>query len=204
MYFVATQTIRSLHFNQTRLQEAVDGQIERFESDLRGLKYDSSLSRREVLKMSELAWSANTRLMSEMATLKRLTSWAFAFAIIALIALVFSVLLQMRSYLLGTPDEVLSRSRNSIAARPGRNGGGNTRPLDEGNKARKKKAGQPERRYSQKSMKPPPNGKNRRPPSVDRPGGSFQQKSARPLIGLPPLSRLKSRSAQDVAALLNS
>ncbi|KAJ8903093.1 hypothetical protein NDN08_006408 [Rhodosorus marinus] len=199
-----TQTIRSLHFNQTRLQEAIDGQIDRFESDLRGLKYDSSLSRREVLKMSELAWSANTRLMSEMATLKRLTSWAFAFAIIALIALVFSVLLQMRSYLLGAPDEVLGRSRNSIAERPGpgRNGVGNSRPVDEGKKARRKKGGQPERRSSQKSMKPPPNGKNRRPPSVDRSAGSLQQKPARPLPALPPLSRLKSKSAQDVAALL--
>mmetsp|Transcript_1006 Transcript_1006/g.2554 ORF Transcript_1006/g.2554 Transcript_1006/m.2554 type:complete len:87 (-) Transcript_1006:347-607(-) len=66
-----------------------------------------------------------------------------------------------------------------------------------------KKAGQAERRSSQKSMKPPPNGKNRRPPSVDRSSGSFKQKSARPLPALPPMSRLKSRSAQDVAALLN-
>eukprot|EP00189_Rhodosorus_marinus_P001840 CAMPEP_0113960216 /NCGR_PEP_ID=MMETSP0011_2-20120614/4588_1 /TAXON_ID=101924 /ORGANISM="Rhodosorus marinus" /LENGTH=647 /DNA_ID=CAMNT_0000971637 /DNA_START=297 /DNA_END=2240 /DNA_ORIENTATION=+ /assembly_acc=CAM_ASM_000156 len=135
-----TQTIRSLHFNQTRLQEAVDGQIDRFESDLTELKYDSSLSTREVLKMSEMAWSANTRLMSEMATLKRLTSWAFAFAIIALIALVFNVLLQMRSYLLGASDELLSRTRNSFAERHETNGVGNTRPVDPGTKARRKKS----------------------------------------------------------------
>jgi len=94
-----TRSLRWLQFNQTRLESWASSQLEQLQKELKSVRYDAAISKREAIAASEMAWAMSTHLQREVEVSRRVAAWALGTALFSTSILLLIVAFQARKVL---------------------------------------------------------------------------------------------------------